>query len=269
MPKTFARDATGVFLNIDVAATEARKNRAVPTEKEIETLLAKADKLDTEFFRLRAKAIIGLEKIYGKRRAELSLLQIADLTIEGEFLYVFFTICKKSKRGFFQYLATLKKQGNPELLNKPLPILQQEAKQWNLTPEGSRTKLYRRQKMTPTSDKYAQLIIEYWEFVKETYPDSKFLFPSGVNFFGESWIVNNDKALSGRQLLNIVKELDPSIWMHLYRKLKGSEVARKYGRTLDAAFAVKDTLDLERIETAMHYIEEFVPKMETGEVTTQ
>jgi hypothetical protein len=37
------------------------------------------------------------------------------------------------------------------------------------------------------------------------------------------------------------------------------------GRTLDSAFAVKETLDLERIETAMRYIEEFVPKLETGE----
>jgi predicted phosphoadenosine phosphosulfate sulfurtransferase len=83
--------------------------------------------------------------------------------------------------------------------------------------------------------------------------------------FGESYKVYNDKALSGRQLLRVIKDLDPNVWLHLFRKLKGSEVARKYGRTLDSAYQVKTTLDLERTETALRYIEEFVPKLETGE----
>ena len=188
-----------------------------------------------------------------------------DITIEDDLLNITFTICKKSKRGFFQYLKFLERQGKPELLNKPLPILQQEYKDWNKTTEGSRLKKYRRPKQTPLSDKYAKLIFDYYHFMQENYPSARFLFPSGNNVFDTSYIVKDDKALCGRQLLRIVKELDPTVWMHLFRKLKGSEVARKYGRTIDSAFQVKTTLDLERTETALRYIEEFVPKLETGE----
>ena len=265
-PKTFERNGKGEFINIDIEATEALKNRPMPTEKEIEALLGKADSLKTEFFQLRAKAIIGLVKIFGKRRGELSRLEMSDLTIENDFLNVIFTILKKHKKGFFQYLEYLKKQHDPELLNKTLPVLQQEYEEWILTPEGTRQKAPKRPKQTPLSDKYAKMILDYFEYMQTTYPKSKYLFPSGYTLFGtEKYVIDNDKALSGRQILNIVKELDPETWTHLYRKLKGSEVARKYGRTLDSAIQVKSTLDLERTETALRYIEEFAPKIETGE----
>jgi integrase len=200
----------------------------MPTEAEIEAILSKADKLENEYFQKRAKAIIALIKIFGKRRAELGMLEPKDLTIEGEFLYVFFTICKKSKKGFFQYLKFLKKQGDPALLDKPLPILEAECKDWNLTKEGSRLKTYRRQKVTPLSDKFAKLIVNYYEYMKAQYYDSeteqwkiKFLFPSGKESFGADYYVSTDKAISGRQLLAIYKDLDSERWLHLYRKLKG------------------------------------------------
>lgn len=264
-PRIYKKGYPKTFNNVDQEATEALKNRPMPTEKEIETLLQKADTLQTLYFQLRAKAIIGLVKVFGKRRGELCLLEMTDLTVEKGFLNITFTICKKSKKGLFQYFEFLKKQGNPELLNKLLPILQQEHKQWNLTPEGTRLKRYRGPKQTPLTDKYAKLIIAYFSYMKATYPNTKFLFPSGREVFGLSYVIDNNQALGGRQILNIVKQLDPLTWMHLYRKLKGSEVARKYGRTLDSAYQVKTTLDLERTETALRYIEEFVPKLETGE----
>ena len=276
-PKTFERDpVTNELVNIDKEATEALQNRDMPTEREIDAILSKADKLETEYFKLRAKAIVGIVKIFGKRRAELGLLEPKDLLIEDDMLYITFTIMKKSKKGFFQYLQFLKKQGDSDLLNKPLPVLQQECKDWNNTKEGTRIKNYRRQKVTPTSDKFAKLATEYLEFMKANYCEVtddpktekwkiKFLFPSGKEVFGSDYLISADKALSGRQLLAIVKDLDPSVWLHLFRKMKGSQVARKYGRTLDSAYQVKTTLDLERTETALRYIEEFVPKLEVGE----
>jgi integrase len=264
-PRVYLKDKPKTFENIDKVATEEYKNRPMPTEKEIDEILSNADKLETPYYQLRAKAIIGLVKIFGKRKAELSLLEMTDLTVEGNFLNITFTICKKSKKGLFQYFEYLKKQGNPELLNKPLPILQQEHKLWNQTPQGSRLKKVRRPKQTPVTDKYAKLILQYLSYMQTYYPQSKFLFPSGVCLWGGNYIIRKDKAVSGRHLLRIVKELDPNIWMHLFRKNKGSEVARKYGRTLDSAYQVKTTLDLERTETALRYIEEFVPKLETGE----
>ena len=265
-PHVYLKDKPRTFKNIDVAATEALKNRAMPSEREIDEIISKADDLELEYFRLRAKAIIGLVKVFGKRRAELCLLEMNDLVVDGDFLNITFTICKKSKKGFFQYLDFLKRQGNFELLNKPLPVLQEEHKLWNLTLDGTRQKRYRRPKQTPISDKYARYILDYFLYVQGKYPTSRYLFPSGRCLFGSpTYVADCSKALSGRQLLRIVKALDSNVWLHLFRKNKGSEVARKYGRTLDSAYQVKTTLDLERTETALRYIEEFVPKLETGE----
>ena len=42
--------------------------RGVPTEAEIVDTLKKADKIPSEYFRLRVKALIALAKKFGKRR---------------------------------------------------------------------------------------------------------------------------------------------------------------------------------------------------------
>ena len=265
-PRVYLKDKPKTFDNVDRAATEELKNRPMPTEREIDEILRNADKIKTPYFQLRAKAIVGLVKIFGKRKAELSLLEMSDITIENDFLNITFTICKKSKKGLFQYIEFLEKKGDPELLNKTLPILRKEHKLWNETPAGYRDKKVRRPKQTPITDKYAKLILNYFRYMQQNYPTANFLFPSGVCLFDGTYIIRKaNKAVSGRHILRIIKELDPNVWMHLFRKLKGSEVARKYGRTLDSAYQVKTTLDLERTETALRYIEEFVPKLETGE----
>ncbi len=103
--------------------------------------------------------------------------------------------------------------------------------------------------------------------MKETYPDTKFVFPSGKTVFGTTYIIHKDKALTGRQILYIIKDLDPNTWVHLFRRTKGEQVARRYGRTLESVFMVKDTLDLSKDETAFRYVQQTVPKLETGETT--
>jgi predicted phosphoadenosine phosphosulfate sulfurtransferase len=59
-------------------------------------------------------------------------------------------------------------------------------------------------------------------------------------------------------LLNTVKKLDPNVWMHLFRELKGGNVAKRYGRNLQSVYAVKDALDLENEQTAYNYVKRFV-----------
>jgi hypothetical protein len=266
-PKTFARNEKGELINIDYDKTTERQNRVMPTEQEIEAVLLKADKLDGLYFQLRAKALVSLVKIFGKRRGEITRLCLTDLTIEStSFLYITFTLEKKYKRGFAQYVKYLERYDDQQL-TQPYYKLQEGFEKWQQTKEGSRTKNPRVTKGVLTSDKFAQHVITYWEYMKQHYPKAKFLFPSGKTLFGKSYIVNNDKALSGQQLLNIAEELDPSIWLHLYRKLKGSQVAKKYGRTLDSAYQVKEVLNLEKVETALVYVEQNCPRIETGEAT--
>ena len=42
------------------------------------------------------------------------------------------------------------------------------------------------------------------------------------------------------------------------RELKGADVAKQYGRTLESVYHVKDARDLESEQTAYHYVKRFV-----------
>jgi hypothetical protein len=167
----------------------------------------------------------------------------------------------------FQYIKFLQdkiKKGEipiADLSSKSYSELHQAWETWAKTEEGIKFKIVKKPKATPINDKYGKLIFEYYSYMLKHFPRCQYFFPSGVR----RYILRNDQHLTGRHLLRIVKQLDKTLWLHLFRKGKGSEVAKKYGRTLDSAFQVKETLDLERTETALRYIEENVPKLETGE----
>lgn len=265
-PRIYIEGLPKTFENVDQEESKKLRKRPVPTEQEITEMLEKAQGIENEYFRLRIQAIIGLLKIFGKRRLELSLLEMNDIQAEDNLLYVTFTVVKKHKRGLHQYIEYLKKKNDPDLLNKTLTQLEAEWREWTLTEDGYKLKNTKKPKVTPLTDKYAKLVFNYYNFMKNNYPTAKFMFPSGKTLFGTNYIIFPDKNLSGRQILNLIKDLDSTVWTHLFRKGKGSEVARKYGRTLESVFMVKETLDLERQETALRYIEENVPKLETGEI---
>jgi len=240
-------------------------DRGPIAEGEIEAMLKKTGGIERMYFRFRVRALIGLLKKFGKRRREFSTLRMKDLevrekeSVQGQHLFVTFTIAKKHKKGLFQYLKELKKTGNPELLNRPHPELVADWKTWQETGEGHKFKEVKTTKTVDVRDKYCKLILEYVEFVKANYPGSVFLFPSGRNVFGKSYVVFNDAHLSGSQLLRLIKQLNPQVWLHLFRELKGKEISEKLGRTLASVSAVQDFLDLERPETAMHYVKRFAP----------
>lgn len=109
------------------------------------------------------------------------------------------------------------------------------------------------------TDKYSPYILRYLVYLKQNYPDTKFLFPSGYTVFGTSYVVNPNEHLSGSQLLRILKTTSETGWLHLFRMTKGEEVARLHGRTLESLHNVADTLNVTE-QTAMHYIEKYVPQ---------
>lgn len=235
--------------------SEVYKNREVPTNKEIDAILEKADLIENEYFRLRVRALIALVKKFGKRRKELGMLERSDLKTEGHYLFVTFTIAKKHKKGLFQYFSYLKKT-NPEGLNKPYPELVEEWKAWQETKAGHRFKTERRTKKVNTRDKYAKMIIEYVTYLKDYTPEAKFLFPSGKAVF-QNYFVIKDKHLSGRQLLRLIKPLAPTLWLHLLRETKGAEISRDLGMNITAVTEVKNMLDLENEETAWNYVRRY------------
>ena len=249
---------------VDNEATKEYRTRGILTPQEIDGMLIKADLIENEYFRLRVKALISIVKKFGKRRAEASTLKREDLKREKGFLYITFTIRKKHKLGLFQYIKFLKKS-NPSGLNKPYPNLVNEWAEWKETEQGQRIKEEKRTKRISVKDKYAVQILEYLDYLECNYPEAVWLFPSGKAVFG-SYTILPLKHISGRQLLKIVKPLNPLAWLHLFRETKGAEIAKELGRNLGAVYEVRDTLDLEKEETAYRYVRRYAVQEIKAEV---
>lgn len=236
--------------------SRAYAERGILENPEVIEMLGNADLIENEYFKLRVKALIGLAKKFGKRRSEIAALEREDLRIENEQLYVTFTLRKKHKKGLFQYLAFLEKT-DPNALQKPYAQLKQEWKLWTKTEQGYRVKEDRRTKSVSIQDTYAKLILQYLAFLNVKYPNAKYVFPSGVEVFGQRYMIFENEHLSGRQLLRLIKPLSPTAWLHLFRETKGAEIAKAEGRTLKAVYEVRETLDLENEETAYRYVRRY------------
>jgi len=198
------------------------QRKDVLSTEEIDGMIEKADTLKPECFRLRAKALISLFKT-GKRRFEVATLENTDLKVNGKFLYITFTVVKKRKK---KVLAT------------------------------------RRTKKFPLSSLHAQHIIEHWNHMKKLHPECRYLFPSTTSVFGLGLAFHKDKHLSGRQILRIIKQLNPEAWCHLFRETRGAEVVRSDEKRLGEAsimtvYRVQRALDLERETTAWNYINRY------------
>jgi hypothetical protein len=194
---------------------------------------------------------------------------MSELKIENNELVINFTLRKKRKRGLFQYTLFLEskiKKGEmlrSELDSKTQQQLKAEWKEWQMTKEGVHEKKIKSLKSVDLNNPFAKIIVEYWNYVKTNLPRAKFLFPAGKAIFSK-YMIDNENHLEGQSLLLIVKSLDKNLWMHLFRELKGGEVAKKFGRTIQSIYEVKDALDLEKEDTAYNYIKRSVPKKMDG-----
>ena len=166
-----------------------------------------------------------------------------------------FTIAKKHKKGLFQYFKFLKKT-SPSGLNKSYPELVAEWQAWRETELGQHVKIEKRTKRVNTRDRYAKMILEYLGYLDERIPKARFLFPSGRAVF-QNYFVNEDKHLSGRQLLRLIKTLNEKMWLHLLRETKGAEISRDLGMSLNAVAAVRDMLDLSSENVAYRYVQRY------------
>lgn len=241
------------------------KSRPVLTDQEINDMMSKADLIMNEYFRLRAKAIVSLLKKFGKRRIEIARLKVEDLKQENRYLTVTFTLAKKHKKGLDQFIEVLKAK-DPELAYKlTYPELKVRWAAWKKTEEGIIRRDERIDKKVALTDKYAQHITAYLDYLVTKYPKAVYLFPRGKAIF-TNYMVIEDQHISGRQVLRIVKTLDPTTWCHLFRDGKGAEIARDIPNKLLAVFQVKATLDLENEETAYVYVKRWAAEeMKTEE----
>lgn len=183
-------------------------------DKEFQAMLEKARETPEEYFRLRALALLSIFRRFGKRRSEVGALECNDLTIKGENLSITFTVVKKRKKSKI-------------------------AK--------------RREKQVPLSDPLSHHIIKYWNWMRINQPRCKYLFPSTRSVFGGPLIFYENKHISGRQLLRIIKKLNPKAWCHLFRETVGAEIVKE-DPSLIGVYKVMMRLDLEKETTAWNYM---------------
>lgn len=191
--------------------------KGILSEGEFQQMLAIAEEISVEYFRLRALALLSIFRRTGKRRSEVATLERDDLAITGNNLSITFTVVKKRKKSVI-------------------------AK--------------RREKQIPLSDPLAQHIINYWNWMRINEPRCKFVFPSIRSIFGGALAFYQDKHISGRQILRIIKELNPKAWCHLFRETVGAEVVKK-DPSLIGVFKVMMRLDLEKETTAWNYMRRY------------
>lgn len=166
---------------------------------------------------LRGLAILALFDATGKRREEVSSLEVGDVVVKDPNLSVTFTVVKKRR---------------DQLLSK------------------------RREKQVPLESWNAKSVLNYLNWMRENQPKCKYLFPSRRAVFGHSFSYSLDKHLSGRQVLRIVKMMSPRIWCHLFRETAGAEVVRE-DSSIFGVFKVMMRLDLEKESTAWNYMRRY------------
>jgi len=219
------------------------------TDEEFQELLMKADSIQNEFFRLRAKALLCLLRLTGKRRSELAKLELNDFKVEEDKLIIHFTLLKKKRR--FKVCGSCGSRNSVKAshcLNCGSNIENTPVQHRALTSDSF--------KAIPVSESLAKPILDYLAYLEKLTPKPRFFFPSVQSVFGESYVILPDKHLTGRQLFNIVRSLSPKVWLHLFRETVGADII-KQDSSLIGVFRVMRRLDLESYQTGFNYLRRY------------
>ena len=120
------------------------------------------------------------------------------------------------------------------------------------------TRYSTRLKQISRKDPYTKPVIDYYQHMIDNHPDTAYLFPSTrYSNLDQSITLDPEKPLHRTTVWRIVTTASPDIWTHLFRESMGERTVKKYGDTINGLFAVKRRLDLERLDTAMRYVERY------------
>jgi len=192
------------------------ERQTVITDKEFQNLLSQATEIKDEFLRLRCLAVLCILRLTGKRREEIAMLRVENFETEKGYLNITFVLEKKRKG------HVLRKQAVKSVsLNEPL----------------------------------TKHITKYLEYLKKLKPKHTFFLPRVKPVFGHNTIIP-DAHISGRQVFNIVRDLSPKVWPHLFRETVGSDVI-KDDPSIIGAFRVMRRLDLEDYRTGFSYLRRY------------
>jgi len=180
---------------------------------EIDAIISRANTLD--YLGLSGDAwgcLFAVFWAFGKRLSEIVVLRTTDVAIRRNELVVTFTILKKSRKS-----------------RKGVPI-----------PEENQTNPPRRMKRLTLENKYAVIIKEYWDSIKD---QGGFLFPRPQTSTGHIY---------PKYVWDFIKMMgfEQPIWTHLFRHSLATELAQNEV----SVFEMKSWFDWEKIDTADEYV---------------
>jgi hypothetical protein len=226
-----------------------RENReTVIDDSELGKALEKANTINTEYFRLRAIAVLSLLRLSGKRRTEIAWIPLENFKVENDLLTVTFTLEKK-KRKHKKCPACNTKNSSTSLFCKKCGF------QISDVPVTFTSKQAKSVKAFPLSDPLTQNILKYMDYLTSLNPIPKFWLPSGKSVFGH-YLIIPDRHLSDREVFNIVRDTSETLWPHLFRETVASDIVRQ-DNSIIAAFKVQKRLDLEDMRTGFNYLQRF------------
>ena len=193
---------------------------SVISGEEFDKALQHAKGLESHpYYALRDQAILCILWLTGKRAGEVAQLEINDIELDHELLKLTFTVMKK------------RNSSNRDL---------------------------RRTKAIPITDPYTDPITNYYYYMVENHSDCIYLFPTTIlsNLTGQV-IIKPESHLNRESIWQRVTLHGPETWTHLYRETQGAKVVRSQRNQVAALFAVKQRLDLEKMNTAMNYVQRY------------
>ena len=177
-----------LFPMTNVRGSKQRLNRqTVITDDELGQAITVANGIEDSFLKARAKAVISLCRISGKRRGEIAMLPRKNVKVNLPYLEVTFILEKKRTEKVLSKVST---------------------------------------KLFPIDDPLTKKVVAYMELLDIRLPNSEYLFPSAKIVFG-TYIMFPEKHLSGRHIFNIIRGCSETIWPHLNRETVASDVVQQ------------------------------------------
>jgi len=195
-----------------------KDRKTVIEDAEFIRILEAAGRIEDTFYRLRALALLSLVRLTGKRRSELSRLELTDFEHGETSLDVTFTLSKKRTEN------TLAKRTTKSL---------------------------------PYDNPLTKIIMNYLEYLSGLDPEPRVFLPSTHPRFGSGrYLLDPDRGIQPRQVYNVAVGVGPETWPHLYRETAASDVIRS-NPTLTGIYEVMARLDLKRYDTGFNYLRRF------------
>ncbi|NIN53211.1 MAG: tyrosine-type recombinase/integrase [Nitrososphaeria archaeon] len=206
-------------------STLRTERETVVGPEEFQQMLDKAERIEDLFFSLRAKALLCVLRLTGKRRSSVAALKVSDVQVKDNLLFMTFTVLKKRKANVLSKRVT---------------------------------------KSIPLQDPYTLPILQYYEFLQGLTPTPEYFFPRAKSLFGFGKLIEIDTHISGRHVFNILREISEKVWPHLFRETAAKDEFDK-DSSLIGAFRVMHRLDLESYTTGFNYLRRFATHIITRE----